>query len=398
MPNKSINKTFLILLLGILAAIGPLTIDMYIPGFSEIAADFATSENRVAFTMTSYFLGIALGQLAYGPMVDKYGRKKPLQIGLIIYIISAIGCALSYNIEMMIALRFFQALGGSSGMVAATAIISDVYKPDDRARAFSLIMLVMGIAPVLAPSLGSLIVEYFTWEAIFYFLAIFASMVVLLIYFFLPETSQYMHTDKLKLKRIFQDYKEVFKNKKFFFYTLSGSIANSMIFAYIASAAFIFLTYYGLDKKTFSIIFAINASGIISGNYFNGLLTKKIYYIKILNRASIVMSLLAIIFAIVVFINPAIPFYWVVAGIFIVQFSIGFTYPNAIAASLAPFTARSGSASALNGGIRMGFASLVTAIIGFFSANSAFTMFAIMAVLATLTTVLLQLAKKYANE
>src|SRR5699024_6504612 len=119
-----------------------------------------------------------------GPMVDKYGRKKPLQIGLIIYIISAIGCALSYNIEMMIALRFFQALGGSSGMVAATAIISDVYKPDDRARAFSLFMLVMGIAPVLAPSLGSLIVEYFSWEAIFYFLAIFASMVILLIYFF----------------------------------------------------------------------------------------------------------------------------------------------------------------------------------------------------------------------
>lgn len=395
MENKEINKTFLIILLGILAALGPLTIDMYIPGFANIAADFGTDENRVAFTMTSYFIGIAIGQLIYGPLVDKYGRKKPLLFGLGIYIIAAIGIALSYSIEMMVATRFFQALGGSAGMVASTAIITDVYKPDDRARAFSLIMLVMGIAPVLAPSMGSFIVSYADWQSIFYFLAIFAGLVCIMIYTLLPETGKYMHSDKLKIKKITKDYFEVFKNKTFLYYIAAGGIANSMIFAYISSAAFIFLTYYQLDKATFSVLFAVNAIGIISGSYLNGLLSKKIFYIKILNRAVFFMSFVSILFAVLVYFNPNIPYYWVVVGIFLTMFSIGFSYPNAIAASLAPFTKKSGSASALNGSLRMGFGALVTAIIGFLKPESAFTMFAVMVVLSLTSTFLVRLARKY---
>ena len=157
MTNKPINKTFLIILLGILAALGPFTIDMYLPGFKRIAEDFGTDEKQVAFTLTSYFVGIAVGQLIYGPIVDKYGRKKPLLVGLFIYILAAIGCALSPNIETMIGMRLLQALGGCVGMVASNAIISDVYEKDKRAKAFSSIMLVMGVAPLIAPSFGSLL-------------------------------------------------------------------------------------------------------------------------------------------------------------------------------------------------------------------------------------------------
>src|SRR5690606_19234992 len=156
MKQHKINRTFLIILLGILAAIGPFTIDMYLPGFKQIAADFGTNEKQVAFTLTSYFFGIAVGQLVYGPLVDKYGRKKPLLTGLGIYILSALGCALSGSIESLIAMRLLQALGGCVGMVASNAIISDVYEKDRRAKAFSMIMLVMGVAPVIAPTVGSL--------------------------------------------------------------------------------------------------------------------------------------------------------------------------------------------------------------------------------------------------
>lgn len=397
MVKPEINKTFLIVLLGILAALGPFTIDMYIPGFADIAGDYGVDENRVAFTMTSYFIGIALGQLIYGPLVDKYGRKKPLLIGLLIYIVTAVGCALSVSIEMMIVMRFFQALGGSAGMVASTAIITDTYKPDDRARAFSLIMLVMGIAPIIAPSVGSFFIEYFDWQAIFYFLAIFASLVIALIYFFLPETGMYMSSGKLELKKITGDYLSVFKNRTFFYYTLSGSLANSMIFAYIASSAFIFLTFYSLDKVTFSVIFGLNAFGFISGSYINGRLTRKIYYIKILHIAAFVMGGFTLFFAGLILFYPNIPFQWVVLGIFMIQFSIGFTYPNAIAASLAPFTKRSGSASALGGSIRMAFSAAVTAIIGLFAANSSFTMFATVFVLAWTTILFLRMAKKYVS-
>lgn len=397
MENSTINKNFLIILLGILAAIGPLTIDMYIPGFAQIAKDFGTDENRVAFTMTSYFIGIALGQLAYGPLVDKYGRKNPLLIGLAIYILAALGCAFASSIEMMVVLRFFQALGGSAGMVAATAIITDVYKPDYRARVFSLIMLVMGIAPIAAPSFGSFFIAYFNWKAIFFFLAIFAGAVGSMIYFFLPETSKFMHSDRLKFKKVSGDYLSVLRNRTFFFYTMAGSIANSIIFAYIASSAFIFLTYYGLSKATFSFIFGLNASGMIFGSYLNGLLTKKVYYLKILRYAIWFLTGFSVVFSIVVFINPTISYQWVVVGIFAVQSSLGFTYPNAIAASLAPFTKNSGSASALNGSIRMGISAMVTAVIGLVVADSAFTMFSTMAVLAICAMFFLRFARKYSR-
>src|SRR5690606_40138275 len=209
MKQHKINKTFLIILLGILAAIGPFTIDMYLPAFGKIAESFGTDESHVAFTLTSYFFGIAIGQLIYGPVVDKYGRKKPLLFGLFLYVVSALGCAVSYSIEMMIIMRLFQALGGCVGMVASVSIISDVYEVDQRAIAFSSIMLVMGIAPLIAPSLGSLFLVIASWEYIFYFLTAFALLVWVFIYVFLPETSGYIHNKPLKIKTIAINYKTV---------------------------------------------------------------------------------------------------------------------------------------------------------------------------------------------
>ena len=382
MTHTKINKNFLIFLLGILAALGPFTIDMYLPGFQRIAEDLYTDEQHVAFTLTSYFIGIALGQLFYGPIIDKYGRKKPLLFGLGIYILAAIGCALSSSIDMMIGMRFLQALGGCVGMVASTAIISNVYEVQYRARAFSSIMLVMGVAPLIAPSVGSFFVTEWDWYVIFYFLAVFAFLVMLMIRFFLSETSRYMHSNKLKIREILKAYWEVLQNKTFLFYTLAGSIAMSILFAYISSASFIFLTYYGLDKMTFSVLFAINASGIISGSYLNGLLTRKVNYIKISNYASIILTILVLVILLIVWFNPQIPYQFIVVGLFSILFTIGFINPNATAASLAPFTDKSGTASALGGAIRMGVGAMVAAAIGLFQGETSLTMFLTMFVLA----------------
>ncbi|NLN32476.1 MAG: multidrug effflux MFS transporter [Flavobacteriaceae bacterium] len=384
MTHAKINKNYLIILLGILAAIGPFTIDMYLPGFQRIAQDLYTDEQHVAFTLTSYFVGIALGQLFYGPIVDKYGRKKPLLFGLGIYILAAIGCALSPMIEVMIGMRFLQALGGCVGMVASTAIISDVYEVQYRARAFSSIMLVMGVAPLIAPSVGSFFVEKWDWEFIFYFLAVFAGIVFLLIQFLLPETSRYMHSNKLKIREIVAGYLEVLKNKTFLFYTLAGSIAMSVMFAYISSASFIFISFYGLDKATFSLLFAVNASGIISGSYLNGLLTRKVNYIKISNYAALILSLISLCILIFVLINPHLPYQWLVVTLFLILFTIGFINPNATAASLAPFTKNSGTASALGGAIRMGTGALVATAVGLFQGESSLTMFIMIFVLSIL--------------
>lgn len=385
MKNIPIHKTFLIILLGILAALGPFTIDMYLPGFQNIADDFNSDEQKVAFTLTSYFIGIAIGQLFYGPIMDKYGRKRPLIFGLFLYLIAAIGCAHSVSIEMLIGMRFVQALGGCVGMVAATAIITDVYEINYRARAFSLIMLVMGVAPLIAPASGSFFLAYGHWSYIFYFLALFSGLIAVLIYFFLPETAKFMHSNKLVPQQIILDYFEILKNRTFLYYTLAGSIALSILFAYISSASYIFLTYYGLNKATFSILFAINASGLISGTYINGWLTRKYNFIKIGNYATVILVVISTLVLGIYSVYPEIPYPWVVVGLFSILFTIGFINPNALAASMAPFTGNSGAASALGGAIRMGAGAMVAGIIGFLPAENAFWMFMMMAVLSVIT-------------
>lgn len=392
MQQKQLNRTFLIVLLGILAAIGPFTIDMYLPGFKQIAADFGTSEKQVAFTLTSYFFGIAVGQLVYGPLVDKYGRKKPLLIGLGIYVIAALGCALSTAIESLIVMRLLQALGGCVGMVASNAIISDVYEEDKRARAFSMIMLVMGVAPVIAPTVGSLFLEAGSWTFIFYFLAFFAAFVAVLIMLFLPETSQFMHKNKLKVSEISKEYLTILKNPTFLFYTLASSIALAILFAYITSASFVFQTYYGLDKDKFAIIFAINAGALILGNVLNGMIVGKFNYIKLAKMASIAISLVSLVVMVIFMTNPGLPYQAAVVGLIAILLLINFINPNATAASLAPFTATAGAASALGGAIRMGVGAVVAAAIGIFQGETVVTMFVVMFILAFLVMVMLVIA------
>jgi DHA1 family bicyclomycin/chloramphenicol resistance-like MFS transporter len=392
MPQNIIHKPYLILLLGILAALGPFSIDMYLPAFGSIAESLSTDERHVTFTLTSYFSGIAIGQLFYGPIVDKYGRKKPLLAGLAIYALGSLGCALSPNIETMIGMRTFQALGGCVGMVASNAIISDVYERSDRARAFSYIMLVMGVAPLIAPSVGSLFIEKADWNYIFYFLALFASLVFGLILFTLPETSRFMHQHKLKVNNITAGYFRIAKNRTFLLYTLAGSITMSILFAHVASAAFIFLTYYQLDKATFSILFAINATGLIAGSYLNGILTKRVDFIRIANAASLLLTLVSSVVLTIVLLNPKLPYPWVSAGIFLILFLTGLINPNATAASLAPFTGNVGAASALGGAIRMGTGAIVAASIGIFQGESAVTMFATIFALAAGAALLLRWA------
>lgn len=392
MQKKQLNKTFLIILLGILAAIGPFTIDMYLPGFKHIAVDFATNEKQVAFTLTSYFFGIAVGQLVYGPLVDKYGRKKPLLIGLGIYVVAALGCALSGSIESLIAMRLLQALGGCVGMVASNAIISDVYEKDKRAKAFSMIMLVMGVAPVIAPTVGSLFLEAGSWRFIFFFLAFFSALVALLIMLFLPETSQYMHSNKLKVRVIAREYLTILKNPTFLFYTLAGSIAMAILFAYITSASFVFQTYYGLDKDVFAIIFALNAGGLILGNVLNGMLVGKFNYIKIAKISSLVISAVTLVVMLLFMTNPTLPYQAAVAGLIAILLLINFINPNATAASLAPFTSTAGAASALGGAIRMGVGAMVAAAIGIFQGETVLTMFVVMFILAFLVMLMLVIA------
>src|SRR5690606_11430193 len=187
---------------------------------------------------------------------------------------------------------------------------------------------------------------------------------------------------------------EVLKNKTFLLYTIGGSISMSILFAYISSAAYVFITVYQLDKVAFSTIFAINTTALIIGNYLNGVLTKYVNYIKIANVASVVMSIISITVVIVFYLSDNFSYQWVIAGLYLILFSVGFINANATAASLAPFKGNAGVASALGGSIRMGIGAMVAASIGIFQANSALTMFLTMSGLSVLTMLVLLTVRK----
>ena len=185
---KGRNKFFMIVILGMLSAIGPFSIDMYLPGFPAIAEDLHTTVARVALSLSSFFIGISFGQLLYGPLLDRFGRKKPLYIGLSVYLLSSIGCAVCTSVDALIALRFVQAIGGCAGMVAARAMVRDLFPVEENAKIFSMLMLVIGVSPIIAPTVGGYVTAAFGWHYIFIILTIMAALILAAVHFALPES------------------------------------------------------------------------------------------------------------------------------------------------------------------------------------------------------------------
>src|SRR5215210_5343482 len=208
---KGKNKFLMILILGLLNAIGPFSIDMYLPGFPAIAANLHTSVDYVAYSLSSFFIGICAGQLLCGPLLDRFGRKRPLCAGLVLYIFASIGCSLSKSVEVLIAFRFLQALGGCVGMVAPNAIVRDVFPVEENAKVFSLLILILGVSPILAPTVGSYIVAAFGWQMVFVVLAIVTALILLAVIFWLPESRKADPSFSLRPKTILTGFAAVLK-------------------------------------------------------------------------------------------------------------------------------------------------------------------------------------------
>ena len=178
--------SFMILILGSLATISPFSIDMYLPGFPRIATDLNTTIDKVQLSLTGYLIGICIGQVLYGPLLDRFGRKKPLYAGLVIYILASIGCAMTSSVEALVVMRFFQAIGGCVGLVSSQALVSDLFPKDKRAEVFSMITLVIAVSPMIAPTVGGYVTAAFGWNWVFIILAAITLLIIAAIYFFLP--------------------------------------------------------------------------------------------------------------------------------------------------------------------------------------------------------------------
>jgi DHA1 family bicyclomycin/chloramphenicol resistance-like MFS transporter len=357
------QNALLILILGSLEALTPFSIDMYLPAFTQIAGDLATTTAKVSFSISTYFIGFALGQIFYGPLLDHYGRKKPLYIGLTIYIVTTIALMNCSSVEWFLALRFLQALGGCVASVGAIAMVRDFFPVEDSAKVFSLLMLVLSVSPLLAPTIGGFVVESFSWRVIFGILVGLGVLNLALSYFALPENYKPDPQAKLNFKSIVLGYKEILKVSQFSVYTFAGSFSFAGLFVYIAGSPTMFMEGFKVSAKVYGIIFAILAVGMIGGGQLNLLFTKKFKSPQIFKAALFFQVIMGAIFFLGVY-NNWLTLVPTVVILFFLLLCAGLTYPNAAALALEPFEKNAGAASALLGFLQLGVGSVASAGVG----------------------------------
>ncbi|MCW3086984.1 MAG: MgtE intracellular domain protein, partial [Sediminibacterium sp.] len=274
-PMTKKRRRLTILLLGLLTTVVPFSIDMYLPGFGDIATGLHTTIPKVAFSLSSFFLGLGLSQLVYGPLLDRFGRTGPLYTGLLLYVISSIGCAFAPSIEVLIGLRFVQAVGACAAMITATAIVRDLFDPNEIARIYSFLILVLSVSPMLAPTAGSFLSATFGWPSIFIVLTALIILIWLGVYFFLGETRKADPLYSLKASAILRSYGTVLRTNGFVRQALIGGLALAGMFVYIASSPGLFIEQEGLSQKQYGGLFALLASGLIIASQLNRIVLKK---------------------------------------------------------------------------------------------------------------------------
>ncbi|ANB90809.1 diaminohydroxyphosphoribosylaminopyrimidine deaminase [Moraxella ovis] len=345
--------TVWILILGMMIAIGPLAIDMYLPALPSMADEFGVSTTNVARSVPAYFVGLVFGQLFYGPFSDRVGRVKPMYIGMTIFVIASIICATTNHEYVLFAARTLQALGACVTAVVTRAAIRDTLNPVQSARAFSLMVLVMGVAPILAPTLGAAILQVANWHMLFWFLAGYGVLNIILTKLFLKETLAPENRNTRPMSETFLGYVDLMKDKTFTVPAVAAGLLQGSFFIYLSISSVLFMENYGLSEKQFAIAFGANAFGFIALTQANQFLTKRFRLVRLLRFGALmqVISALCLLVLGVVFGGEAY-FAAVFLAIFCCIVGLGFTQPNATAIALAFQKKRAGMAAAMQGALQ----------------------------------------------
>lgn len=396
MTDKSITKTKyikLILILGSLTALGPFSIDMYLPGFAGIAKDLNTSVANVSMTLSSYFIGISAGQLLYGPLLDRFGRKKPLFIGMLVYILASLGCVFVTDIDTFIGLRFIQAVGSCAATVASVSMVRDLFPVKDIPKVFSLLMLVVGLSPMLAPTIGGYITADYGWHTVFFILMCMGILILLAAQIGLPNTYKPDTSISLKPKPIITNFISIVKEPQFYTYAFTGAVAFSGLFTYVAASPILFMDIFKVDAKVYGWIFAFMSLSFISASQLNSVLLNRFKSEQMIFGALITQSVIVILF-LLLSINDLLGLYGTITMLFLFLACLGISNPNTAGLTLAPFSRNAGSASALMGAIQLGLGALASFAVGIFVKNSAVPMVVIMTVTTLLALLILILGKR----
>ncbi|BBT38301.1 multidrug effflux MFS transporter [Pseudomonas putida] len=362
----------IVLILGALSAFGPLAIDFYLPAFPAMAQAFGTDEKHVQTTLAAYFLGLSLGQLAYGPVADRFGRRTPLLFGITLFTLASLACAYAPNLQTLVLARFVQALGGCAGMVLSRAIVSDKCDPVASAKVFSQLMLVMGLAPILAPMLGGVLINVSGWQSIFLALSLFSAACLLAVSLGLPESLP-PDMPRQPLSGALRQYLRLLGDRVFLGHALTGGIAIAGMFAYIAGSPFVFIKLYGVPAEHYGWLFGTNAAGFILMAQVNARLLAKRGPAFLLARAVWLYLLAGLALLCVAALRPE-SLWPLLVPLFLCIASLGCIIPNASACAMSGQGARAGSASALMGCSQFSVAAGAAALVGVLHDGSAVPM------------------------
>ncbi|EAH5982849.1 multidrug effflux MFS transporter [Campylobacter upsaliensis] len=365
---KGFAKFRLIFILALMSSIAPLSTDMYLPALSQVKQSFETSEFLTQLSLASFFIAFALGQLIYGPLSDVFGRKIPALVGIFLFMLSSLFCVIIDNIYVFIILRFFEALGGCAGVVIARAIVNDLFELKEAASIFALMMVFSALAPMLSPSFGGFLIEYFSWHSIFATLFGLGILLFLLIFFALKESAPHLKRQKFSHKETLKSYRFVLKDKPFILYVSCASLVLAAMFAYITGSSFVFINFFGLSERDFGLLFGINALGFVIFANINAKMVQKIPSEKILFYALIIM----LISTLILFVNSLIkPNFWLFElSIFTSIALLGFIAPNTTTLAMARFKDHSGTASAVLGTSQFALAGVISFIVSAVGANT----------------------------
>lgn len=388
------SKSFrLILILGCLAALAPFSIDMYLPGFKAIAKDLDTDVPNVSLSLATFFIGISAGQLLYGPLLDKFGRKKPLYFGLSLFILSSVSCLFVTSIDQLIVLRFVQAIGCCSASVAAIAMVRDLFTVEESPKVFASLMLVIAVSPMLAPTAGGYLITALGWQSVFVFLGLMAVLMLLASMWGLPESYKPDPNYSLKPKPILSNFITVLKEPSFYTYALVSAITFSGLFAYVSSSPVVFMDIYDVSETGYGWIFALLSVFFIGFSQVNSLILRWFSSKKIVFWALLAQAIFSVLFLLAASYN-LLNLYSTIVFIALFLGCLGFINPNASALSLAPFKKNAGSASALMGALQMGLGALASAAISMFASDEVWPMPAVMTTAALTALVCLLLGSR----
>jgi DHA1 family bicyclomycin/chloramphenicol resistance-like MFS transporter len=347
LPSAAASRRGVTLLLGLLATMGPLSTDMYLPAFPAVAHSFGVDVSAVQLTLAAYLAGLAVGQLVYGPLADRVGRRPPLLAGLALYVAAALACAAAPGPWSLAAARFAQALGGCAGMVVSRAVVRDLYEVGDASRIYSTLILIMGIAPILAPLAGGQVLAAAGWRAIFLALALAGGLLLLLVWRRLPESLAPEARRRHGIAGVAEAFRSTLASGRFVRLSLAGGAIQAAMFAYIAASPMVFIQVHGVSPQRFGLFFGANAAGLVAASQANRWLSRR-FGVWATLRAGVALAVAAYgTLALGVWLGAGL---WVVApALFVGVSCYGLVLPNTTAAAMGIFGSHAGSASSVLG-------------------------------------------------